>query len=122
MQVFFADTYAIIDYFKGNNKYRKYFEENEIKTTRLNLMETYYSALLDSTEENAESYYDAFLPKCVEIGDETIKKAMKFRLKKRKKNISYVDAIGYQISLELGIKFLTGDKEFKGMKNVEFVR
>jgi predicted nucleic acid-binding protein len=47
---------------------------------------------------------------------------MKFRLKEKAKRLSYVDAIGYQLALEKNAKFLTGDKEFKGMKNVEFVK
>ncbi|MCX6802480.1 MAG: hypothetical protein NT067_05225, partial [Candidatus Diapherotrites archaeon] len=78
---FFADSYAIIDYLKGNRKFGKYFEENEVITTKLNLMEVYYSALLDATEELAELYYDSYLGKCTSIDDETIKSAMKFRLK-----------------------------------------
>ncbi len=122
MGLFFADTYAIIDYLKGNKKYKKYFEENEVITTRLNLMEVYYSALLEVTEELAETYYDSYLGKCTDLEDETIKRAMKFKFKEKAKRISYVDAIGYQIALEKNIKFLTGDKQFKGLKNVEFVR
>ncbi len=121
---FFADSYAIVSYFKGSADYRKLLEENEITTTRLNLMEAYYAALSEANEELANEYYETMLGKCIEIEDETIKKAMQFRLKTRreKKNFSYVDAIGYQIALEKGIKFLTGDAQFKGMKNVEYVK
>jgi len=39
-----------------------------------------------------------------------------------KLNINYVDAIGYSISFDSGIKFLTGDNEFKNLPNVEFVK
>lgn len=122
MPVFFADSYAIIEYCKGNKRFAKYFEEYEIITTKLNLMEVYYSALLDATEELAEQYFGSFLGKCVEIEDETIKRAMKFRFKEKAKKLSYVDAIGYQISLEKSIKFLTGDKQFEAMANTEFLK
>lgn len=122
MVVFLADSYAIIEYFKGNKEYSKYFEKQNIITTKLNLMEVYYSALVESSKENADKYFEVFLPKCVEIGDSTIKKAMDFRHKNRKKRLSYVDAICYQLSKEIDVKFLTGDKEFKNMKNVEFVK
>jgi predicted nucleic acid-binding protein len=122
MKLFFVDSYAIIDYLKGNKNFEKYFEENEAITTRLNLMEVYYSALRDATEELAEEYFNSFLGKCTALEDETIKNAMKFKLKEKAKKISYVDAIGYQIALEKNIKFLTGDKQFKEMKNVEFVK
>ncbi|MEW6295562.1 MAG: PIN domain-containing protein [Candidatus Diapherotrites archaeon] len=122
MQKFFADSYAIIDYLKGNKKLKKYFEESELITTKLNLMEVYYSALLESTEEMAEKYYDSFLDKCVEIEDNTIKAAMKLRFKEKAKKLSYVDAAGYQIALERNIKFLTGDEQFREMRNVEFIK
>ena len=122
MQKFFADSYAIIDYFKGNKNYKKYFEENEIITTKLNLIEVYYSTLLESTQEMAEKYYNSFLDKCIEIDDETFKKAMQFRYKEKAKKLSYIDTIGYQIALEKNIKFLTGDQQFKTIKNTEFVK
>jgi predicted nucleic acid-binding protein len=43
-------------------------------------------------------------------------------MKKEKKNLSYVDALGYIIAGKLGIKFLTGDNAFGGMENVEYVK
>ena len=119
---YFADSYAIIDYLKGNKKYEKYFKENEIITTRLNLLEVYYSKLAEGNKENAEKYFNQFLSKTIEVEDEILKKAAEFRLNKKKQNISYIDAIGYEIAKEKKIKFLTGDKEFKGMPNVEFVK
>jgi predicted nucleic acid-binding protein len=121
---YFADTYAIIAYLKGNKEYCYFFEKNEIITSKFNLMEVYYNALTIVNKQIAEEYYESFVSKCIDVSDETIKSAMRLRLmlKQQKLNISYVDAIGYQLSLENGIKFLTGDKEFKGMKNVEFVK
>lgn len=119
---YFADSYALIEYVKGNYKYKKYFEKDNIITTRLNLMELFYATLLEGAESAAEKYYDSFLSKCIEIKDETIKEAMKLRYRLKKKKLSYVDAISYQISLENGIKLLTGDKEFKTSENVEFVK
>lgn len=32
------------------------------------------------------------------------------------------DCVGYVVSQRLGMKFLTGDKEFRGLPNVEFVQ
>ncbi|MFA4855847.1 MAG: PIN domain-containing protein [archaeon] len=120
--LFFADSYALIDFVKGAPAYKKYFVEHEIITTKLNLLELYYSAMAESGEEKAEEYFNLFLAKTTEISDETLKKAAKFRFENKKRGISYIDAIGYQISLERKIKFLTGDKEFKGLPNVEFVK
>lgn len=47
---------------------------------------------------------------------------LRFRLKKRGRNISYVDALGYHLALNGHAKFLTGDPAFEKLKGVEFVR
>ena len=47
---------------------------------------------------------------------------MGFRFNNLKKDISMTDCIGYFLAKSLGIKFLTGDKEFENMKDVEFVK
>jgi hypothetical protein len=47
---------------------------------------------------------------------------MHFKLQNRGKKFSYTDSIGYLISLRNRIKFLTGDKQFRDMPNVEFVK
>lgn len=122
MEAFFADSYALIDYVKGNKSYLKYFQEHTIVTTRLQLMELYYSTLLDADEEKANTYYDSFLDNCISYEDESIKKAMKFRYEQRKRKLSYVDALGYQLAKEQGIKFLTGDVQFEKMEGVQYVK
>lgn len=121
MARFFADTYAIIEYLNGNEKYRRYFENNEYIISRLNLMELYYSALLENPEI-ADTYFESFSSMEVDFTDETMKKAMKFRKEYKKLKLSYADCIGYQIALEEKAKFLTGDKGFKKMENVEYVK
>ena len=45
---------------------------------------------------------------------------MKFRV--MNKNMSMTDCISYMQAKELGIKFLTGDKEFEDLENVEFIK
>ena len=58
------------------------------------------------------------------LSDDDIKHGMRFRLemKLKKKNLSYVDALGYIIAKKNKIKFLTGNNEFKNLENVEFVK
>ena len=120
---YFYDTYAILAYLSGNKNYRRYFEEEKGVLTVLNLMETYYALLREYGEDAAEEAYTAFSRFKVEIEDEDVKEAMKFRLKlaKEGRNLSYTDAIGYRIALKRGIKFLTGDRNFKNLENVEWV-
>ena len=47
---------------------------------------------------------------------------MEFRVEHKKQNLSMTDCISYIMSKNLGIKFLTGDKQFQNLENVEFVK
>lgn len=87
-------------------------------------MEFYYRCLEDYGESVALSQMQNFSGIVLQHSRETMMEAMRLRLKlkKQKLNVSYVDAIGYQISLERGLKFVTGDKEFEKLENVEFVK
>jgi len=119
--MFFFDSFAIIEIIKGNEKYKEYLNKTPI-TTKFNLMEVYYYLLREVNEDKAEFYYNFYLPSCISISDDIIKEAMKFKLKFKNKNLSYIDCIGYVLSLEFGIKFLTGDIEFRDLRNVEYVK
>ncbi len=120
---YFFDTYALFEIFFGNENYSKYLD-SEVVTTRLNLMEIYYHLLRDYGEEVAEKYYDETIGYSIEFTDNNIKDAMKFRLKmkKKKKALSYVDALGYIIAKRMSIRFLTGDAAFEDVANVEYVK
>ena len=47
---------------------------------------------------------------------------MDFRFLNKKSNLSYIDCIGYITAFKKEVKFVTGDDQFKNMKNVEFVK
>ena len=121
---YFYDTYAILEYMSGNKKYSRYFEEDYGFLTVLNLMEIYYALLREHGEKAAEEGHSASSKFLCEFGDEDIKGAMKLRLNLRNRglNVSYADALGYELSMKLKVRFLTGDLVFKGLENVEYVR
>ena len=119
---YFFDTYAFYELISGNQNYLKYSRNVGIITTKLNLMELFYGLLIKYNEKVADNFYEKFLPYCTGIEDNVIKKAMTFRALNKKRNLSYVDCIGYIIAKQRNIKFLTGDKEFEYMENVEFVK
>lgn len=96
----------------------KYFEKTEIVTSFSNLIELFYVLFKEYNLEIARKYYDAFRVFTVPTSDDIIEQAMIFRLRNRRKDLSYADSIDYVIALRHGIRFLTGDKEFKGMKNM----
>ena len=119
---YFYDSYAVIEYFKGNEKYKKYFEEAVGILTNMNLIEIHYQLLTEFSEKDADDAVKEFQSFLItpEIND--LIEASKFRKKHRKRNLSYTDCVGYTIAKKEKIMFLTGDKEFEGMENTEFIK
>lgn len=118
---FFFDSYALIEIYKANPNYNKYADVNVI-TTYFNLLEAYYNIRKTKTTEESEDFFKTIKKLCINLKFEWIKKVTDFRLKNTERELSYVDCLGYVIAKEMNIKFLTGDKEFKAMDNVEFVK
>ena len=117
---YFLDTYALVEIVRGNPLYKK-FVDKALYTSLPNLYELYYNYLKDYGKEAAKDVFYRFFDYIVFIKTEHIFKASAFRLDHKNKDISYVDALGYAIAKVEDMKFVTGDKAFKGMKNVEFV-
>ena len=120
-EFYFFDSYAIIEIVYENKNYRSFSNKNPI-LTKLNLFEIFYHILRESGEEDANKIFQIYLPSVVEYDETVIKGAAKFRLEHKKRDLSMTDCIGYIVALKLGVRFLTGDKEFKDFENVEFVK
>ena len=122
MAVFFYDSYAVIEYLQNNQRFVSYFEQHTGILSYVNLLEIYYSVLQESGNQKADTVFDMLYSLVVETSKECLKKAMQFRLLHKKNNLSYADCLGYHLALEKGIKFLTGDIQFKNFPHVEFVK
>lgn len=122
MTIFFYDSYAIIEYIKNNPHFVPYFENHTGIITMFNLVEIYYLVLNEAGQEKADMALDLLYPLVAEPNRETIKEAMIFRLRHKKRKVSYADCIGYQMAKERKILFLTGDLQFKDLQNVMFVK
>jgi len=118
---YFLDTYAIYEIIAGNPRYEDYLSKDS-NTSILNIAEIYYRLLREFGESFADDKTLPLFSVALSIKPLTIKHAMLFRLKNKDKRLSYADCIGYILAKENGLKFLTGDKEFKGLENVEFVK
>jgi len=114
------DTYAIIEILKGNLNYKQY-EDEEIIINNFILAELCYS-LFREKEPRAKEYIKKYSKYINSVNPEWIEEAMEFRLKWKDRNVSITDCVSYIMSKKIGVKFLTGDKEFKGVENVEFVK
>ncbi|MBI1972178.1 MAG: PIN domain-containing protein [Candidatus Aenigmarchaeota archaeon] len=118
---FFLDTFAMFEIINGNPRYEKYIN-CDLSTSLQNLYELYYNLLKTNGEDFAKNCFKRFRQFAIQISDGHIFNASKFRLENLRLNLSYADALGYAMAKEEEMKFLTGDKAFKGMDNVEFVK
>ena len=122
MLSFFFDTYAFYEIIVGNPNYLPFAKDVKIITTQLNLMELYYQLLSLYDKEKALGLFKRYEEFIVPISNAIIIEAMDFRKQNYKKNISYVDCIGYVIAKKMDIPFLTGDRQFEDKENVKFVK
>ena len=115
------DTYALIEIYKGNPKFSGHLKKKFI-ITDITLAEFYSVLLREENEETANYWAKKFEAYSIPISRDMILEAVRFRRKHNNTNISFFDAVGYIFSLRNGFYFVTGDKEFKKFKNVEFVK
>lgn len=118
---YFLDTYALIEIAEGSPKYQKYLDSDAV-TLKDNLAELYYFLLRKYDEKTADFFLDKFSKIGVELPIAIIAKAMVFRHNYTKTRFSYIDCLGYAYALENKRFFLTGDRAFEDMENVELVR
>lgn len=116
---FFFDTFALFEIIYGNPKYEKYKSARAI-TTILNIAELNYGLKKEFDKATANRITEKYYPLAIDIGLEELQEAMDLKIKN--KQLSAADAIGYTAAKSHGVKFLTGDKEFEKMPNVEFVK
>ena len=116
---YFFDTYAIIEIIREKASYEKYKDE-EIITSILNLGELFYTLLREHGRETAVNWYEKLQNIAIQADAETIIKAMEFRFAHRKRQLSFIDCVGYILARERSLKFLTGDPGFKGLEDVQF--
>ena len=115
----FFDTYAFFEVINGNPKY-KIYTESQVITTIFNLAELNYGLKKKMSKGASNNYTEKYYQYAVGIRLDDIQNAMD--LKTVHRNLSIPDAIGYIIAKKYNVKFLTGDKDFENMENVEFVK
>ncbi|MFH1290556.1 MAG: PIN domain-containing protein [Nanoarchaeota archaeon] len=118
---YFFDSYAIIETIKDNPNYEN-FKDQPIVTNALNISEVYYHILLNTGESTANKMIESLDIQEIAISKDISINAAKFRHKHKKAKLSYADCIGYISAKTYNLKFLTGDKEFEHLDNVEFVK
>ena len=119
-ETFLYDTYALIELLNKNKYYENYADKDIVINEFIYAEFCYQMHVLNVV--NPQQYLDEVKPAVIKPTLETIKKAMDFRYKNKKNKMSMTDCVSYIMAQELEIKFLTGDKEFENLENVEFVK
>jgi len=113
------DTYALVEIAKGNPKFAEYLNSDFVLTD-LTLAEFYLVLFREDGEKVADYWFKKLERYSVSVSRDLLIEAVKFRYEHRKSDISFFDAIGYVFSIKNGYYFVTGDKEFENLANVEF--
>lgn len=121
VKVYFLDSYAIIEIIKNNKNYDK-FKTTVNLTNIMNLLEVHYFISKDLGNSVADSIINKLKSVIIDISIDDIKEASNFRLENIKKKFSFIDCLSYIMAKNRGYIFVTGDKEFKDLPNVEFVK
>jgi hypothetical protein len=118
MNEFFYDTYALIELYEENPTYASY-SAGAMHLTLLNLYEFGVFLFRAGQEAAIRPWFERLTPYIEEIDAETMHAAA--RLKHEHGELSMTDCVGYISAQRLGIRFLTGDRAFRGLRDVEWV-
>lgn len=115
----FLDTYALMEIYLGNEKFAEYLNADFV-INDLILSEFYGVILREYGEAEANFWYKKLERYSLSVFREILIEAIKFKNEHRKREISFFDAVGYVFAVKNGLRFVTGDKEFSDLSNVEF--
>ncbi len=85
-------------------------------------MEVFYVLLRDGMPEpRAREVIRSLQPHLIDVSFDDVLEAMdlRARMNRQRRNLSYVDAIGYQIAKNRHLRFLTRDPGLKGLPGVQ---
>lgn len=117
----YFDTYAILALLRGSRTYDRVRDTPGI-THQMNHLEAVVH-LMRRGEKDPWRMIDALGLGLVaaDRGDIDAAARLKSAADRARKNLSYVDALGYALARGMGYRFLTGDQEFRDLPEVEFV-
>ncbi len=124
MADYYADSFAFVAFFEGNERYARILRRKQLVTSAMNVLEVYSTLLRRVSSEEARELASTIVPLVAPVPAEVALSAGDFRreMRRRKRDCSYIDAWGYAAAKQLEIPFLTGDPAFRAIANVEFVR
>jgi len=115
------DTYALMELHDRNPSFIQLLDEEWV-VTDLTLTEFYNVLQRKHGEKTADYWCAKFSHDTAQVPLPLLLKAMKFKITNAKQNLSFFDCVGYVYAREHKMKFVTGDKEFKGKEGVLFIK
>lgn len=117
---YFFDTYALVALATGEPAYSPY-RGLPVVCERYNLLELAYKTHMAGGPDRARRALKRVHAKLLEPRRDQLLRAAALKASPEGKGLSYVDALGYVLAGEHGLRFLTGDRAFRDLPNVEFV-
>ena len=119
---YYFDTYALIEFLRRREFLR--YSAKGFVTSRWNLAELLVVDLREHGESIARRHFQRFLTACEEPTDEDLFQAavLRDRERRRRRPLSFVDALGYVLARRLRLRFLTGDEALRGLPGVLFAK
>ncbi len=123
------DTYAWIEYFEGSKrgeKVQEILENSKIDayTSTITILELTYHYLKKNFPFDEDKKIILSLSKISNINVENAEQAgeLHFNIKKERKHFSMADTIILQLAKEINGKVVTGDEDFRGLKEVIMIK
>jgi PIN domain nuclease of toxin-antitoxin system len=122
-----VDSWAWVEYLKGTEageKVRRYLESGEAYTHSVTISEVISKLVRKGLDIEMAIRTLTSLPRVVETTRASAVQVGELHAKVRKKspNFSLADAFVLDAAQRLGIKVLTGDPDFEGFEEAEFLR
>ena len=114
------DTYALVEINNGNPKFANLLNE-EIVITDITMAEFYGYLYRKYDLKTADYWHRRLSFFCKPVSRGILIEAARFRIDNNKQGFSFFDCVGYAFAVENGMKFVTGDKEFRNKPGVEFM-
>lgn len=120
MPDFFFDTYALVSLLEGDPAYRPY-RALPVYTHDFQLFELFTAILRDDPTARPLEAANALRPNLLPHAREDLLVASIYKLARSRDRVSYADSLGYILARGHRLRFLTGDRKFEGIENVEWV-
>lgn len=118
---FCLDTYALVEIHKGNPKFEK-LQYESLMIPDLILAEFHGILYSRYNRKTADYWMRRLMSHAQNVPFPVLLAAMRFKVDQRKRNLSFFDCVGYLFARENKMRFVTGDKEFKDLPGVLFLR